>query len=210
MDIAELPPINEDEPRLCPETGNDARIAALIEPVLNGAGYRLVRVRTSGANGMTLQIMAERADGTMTVEDCEAVSRMLSPLLDVEDVISQAYHLEMSSPGIDRPLVRRSDFWRWRGHVAKVETSVAIDGRRRFRGTITDAGEDTFTLQRDVPAMNEKTTAVIPFDTVSDARLILTDELIEASLKAAKTARREAEKFSIDDDDADAFDEQSD
>jgi ribosome maturation factor RimP len=102
---AYLAPIENDEPRIVRETGVDARVAAIIEPVLNSAGYKLVRVRLSGMNGLTLQIMAERADGTMTVEDCEDVSRMISPLLDVEDPIDRAYHLEVSSPGIDRPLV---------------------------------------------------------------------------------------------------------
>ena len=138
MNIGNKPaPIENDEKRIIRETGVDARVAGIIEPVLNSAGYKLVRVRLSGMNGLTLQIMAERADGTMTVEDCEEVSRMLSPLLDVEDPIDRAYHLEVSSPGIDRPLVRLSDFAKWRGHVAKIETSVMVEGRKRFRGTIT-------------------------------------------------------------------------
>ena len=116
------------EPRLIVEPGLAARVAAIAEPVLEGLGYRLVRVRVSGTDGCTVQIMAERPDGTMTVEDCEAVSRALSPVLDVDDPIDRAYRLEMSSPGIDRPLVRRSDFERYAGHVAKIEMAVA--GRR--------------------------------------------------------------------------------
>lgn len=186
---ADLAPIENDEPRIIPDTGLDARIAAIIEPVLNSAGYRMVRVRMSGQNGLTLQIMAERADGTMTVEDCEAVSRMLSPLLDVEDVVDRAYHLEISSPGIDRPLVRKSDFGKWRGHVAKVETSQMVNGRKRFRGIITSTTQDHVTLERDVPAMGEENVAEIPFSLIIDGRLILTEDLIQASLKAAKKGR---------------------
>ena len=116
------------EPRLIVEPGLAARVAAIAEPVLESLGYRLVRVRVSGSDGCTVQIMAERPDGTMLIEDCEAASRALSPVLDVADPVDRAYRLEMSSPGIDRPLVRRSDFERYAGHVAKIEMSVA--GRR--------------------------------------------------------------------------------
>ncbi len=185
----EFAPITEDEPRLVTETGIDARVAMLIEPVLNSEGFRLVRVRLSGQNGATLQVMAERADGTMTVEDCETLSRMVSPILDVEDPIDRAYHLEVSSPGIDRPLVRKTDFAKWRGHVAKLETSVLVNGRKRFRGTITDVDTDMVTLFRDQPSMGDENTNVIPFSAIADARLILTDELIRASLTADKAAR---------------------
>ncbi len=191
--VAETPaqwaPIIDDEKRLVTETGLDARVAQLIEPALNSEGFRLVRVRSSGLNGMTLQIMAERADGTMTVEDCEQLSRMVSPILDVEDPIDRNYHLEVSSPGIDRPLVRKSDFAKWRGHVAKIETAVLVGGRRRFRGTITDVDTAELVLFRDKPAMGEDNTATIPFSAIADARLILTDDLIRASLKADKVAR---------------------
>ena len=124
------------EERLIRESGMDARVAALIEPVLGVAGFRLVRVRSSAQQGMTLQIMAERQDGTMTIEDCEEVSRLVSPLLDVEDVVAQAYHLEVSSPGIDRPLVRPADFEAWAGHEAKIEMAVPVAGRKRFRGAL--------------------------------------------------------------------------
>jgi ribosome maturation factor RimP len=98
------------EPRLIIEPGLSARVAAIVEPVLEGLGYRLVRVRVSGSDGCTVQVMAERPDGTMTIEDCEVCSRALSPVLDVADPVDRAYRLEMSSPGIDRPLVRQSDF----------------------------------------------------------------------------------------------------
>lgn len=187
---AYLAPIENDEKRIVRETGVDARVAAIIEPVLNSAGYRLVRVRLSGMNGLTLQVMAERADGTMTVDDCEDVSRMISPLLDVEDPIDRPYHLEISSPGIDRPLMRLSDFARWRGHLAKIETTVMVEGRKRFRGTITDLTGDAVTIEADKASFGESMVAAIPLDAIADARLILTDDLIRAALKADKAARQ--------------------
>lgn len=196
-------PIENDEPRLVSETGVDARVAQVIEPVMNSEGFRLVRVRLSGLNGATLQIMAERLDGTMTVEDCEMLSRTLSPLLDVEDPIAGTYHLEVSSPGIDRPLVRISDFAKWRGHLAKVETGVIVEGRKRFRGIITDVTTDAFVLVRDRPAMGEPARCEIPFAAVADARLILTDELIGAALAAGKAARRARGLADEDDEDFD-------
>src|SRR3546814_6446369 len=116
-------PQTEHEPRIIVENGVDLRIAEIIEPVLLAMDYRLVRARMMNQNGMTLQVMAEKSDGTMTVEDCEAVSVAISPVLDVEDPIDKAYHLEVSSPGIDRPMVRKSDFSRWQGHVVKCERS---------------------------------------------------------------------------------------
>ena len=113
------------EARLIGEQGAAARLATIAQPVLEGLGYRLVRVRISGLAGCTVQVMAERADGTMTIDDCEAVSRALSPALDVADPIADTYRLEISSPGIDRPLVRRSDFERFAGHQIKVEMATA-------------------------------------------------------------------------------------
>src|ERR1700752_1425899 len=133
--------------RLIRESGTDARIAAIVVPVLATIGFRLVRVRLSSQNGLTLQIMAERGDGTMTVEDCEEVSRAISPVLDVEDPLDKAYHLEISSPGIDRPLVRRSDFQAGIGHLVKLETSILVDNRKRFRGKIAEVGEDGVTIE---------------------------------------------------------------
>jgi ribosome maturation factor RimP len=122
--------------RLIREAGLEARIAQIVEPVVTDLGYELVRVKVSAVNGMTVQIMAERPDGTMTVEGCEAISRNVSPVLDVADPISREYHLEVSSPGIDRPLTRPKDFELWAGHEAKVELDVARDGRKRFRGIL--------------------------------------------------------------------------
>ena len=124
----------DDDPRLITEQGAAARVATIAEPVIAGLGYRLVRVRISGLSGCTVQIMAERPDGTMAIEDCEIISRALSPVLDVANPIESAYRLEISSPGVDRALVRRSDFSRHCGSTVKIEMAVAFEGRRRFRG----------------------------------------------------------------------------
>src|SRR6476620_7828961 len=137
------------EPRLIIEPGLSARVAAIVDPVLDGLGYRLVRVRVSGSDGCTVQVMAERPDGTMTIDDCEVVSRALSPVFDVADPVDRAYRLEISSPGIDRPLVRRSDFERHAGSQVKIEMTVAIDGRRRFRGLLIGTEGTAARLRRD-------------------------------------------------------------
>ena len=180
---------NAPETRLIIETGLDARIAGIVEPLIESMGYRLVRVRLSGQNGLTLQIMAERPDGTMTVEDCEAVSQAVSPTLDVEDPIDKAYHLEISSPGIDRPMVRRSDFARWTGHLVKCETSVIVAGRKRFRGMIAEVDGKGFTIERDQPGPDEEPMVTVPFEALAEAKLILTDELVRDALKADKDAK---------------------
>ena len=194
--------------RIVRETGIDARIALIVQPVLRGIGFRLVRVRLSGQNGLTLQIMAEREDGTMTVEDCEEVSRAVSPALDVDDPIEKAYHLEVSSPGIDRPLVRKSDFITWVGHLVKMETSVMVADRKRFRGKIAEADDEGILIQRDQAAYGEEPTVRVPFDTIADARLILTDDLIRDALSKDNRARKEAKKHRGDDaDDADENEE---
>src|ERR1700745_1198022 len=144
------------EPRLVVEPGVAARVAAGGGPVLQGMGYRLVRIRVTGEAGCTVQIMAERPDGSMQIEDCEAVSRALSPVLDIADPIERAYRLEISSPGIDRPLVRRSDFGRYAGHLVKVEMAVAHHGRKRFRGHLAGVEGDAVRLRRDdVPSGEE-------------------------------------------------------
>lgn len=188
--------ITSGDDRIIRESGIDARVAAVIRPVLDGIGYRLVRVRLLGQNGLTLQIMAERPDGTMTVEDCEAVSRAVSPALDVEDLIEKAYNLEVSSPGIDRPLVRKSDFEAWSGHLAKVDTSVLVEGRKRFRGKIVSVSDIGVVIANE--RTGEEATTVteveLPFETLADARLVLTDDLISEALKADKKARQEAKK----------------
>ncbi len=148
-DAAEAAAPGETEPRLIGEPGLPARVATVAEPVIEGLGYRLVRVKVSAAEGCTVQIMAERPDGGMTVEDCETISRALSPVLDVADPIEKAYRLEISSPGIDRPLVRKSDFDRFTGHLAKIEMEVAVDGRKRFRGELIGTEGDFARLRRD-------------------------------------------------------------
>lgn len=184
----------EGDDRIIRESGVDARVAAIIEPVLRAIGFRLVRVRLFGQNGLTLQIMAERLDGTMTVEDCEEVSRAVSPVLDVEDPIDKAYHLEVSSPGIDRPLVRKSDFVTWTGHLVKVETSVLVADRKRFRGRISAADADGVTIERDQPAYGEPPAVRVPFEALAEARLVLTDDLVRDALTKDKKARQEAKK----------------
>jgi ribosome maturation factor RimP len=183
---------NQHEPRLITETGLDQRLADIIEPVLVDIGFRLIRVRMLNQNGMTMQVMAEKNDGTMSVEDCEQVSMAISPVLDVEDPIDKEYHLEVSSPGIDRPLVRKSDFTRWQGHLVKCETSIMIGNRKRFRGKIVEADADGFTIERDQVAYGEEQKVVIPFTALSDAKLILTDDLIRDALRADKLAKAQA------------------
>lgn len=182
--------------RIIREHGIDARIAAIVGPVLRGIGFRLVRVRLLGQNGLTLQIMAERSDGTMTVEDCEAVSRALSPALDVEDPIEKAYHLEVSSPGIDRPLVRKSDFSAWTGHLVKMETSLMVAERKRFRGRIASVDAEGVTVERDQASYGDAPAVQVPFAAIAEARLVLTDDLIRDALTADKKARQEARKHS--------------
>lgn len=181
----------ESEPRLIVEPGLAARIAAIATPVIETLGYRLVRVRITGADGGTLQIMAERPDGTMSVEDCEAVSRALSPVLDVEDPMDGAYRLEISSPGLDRPLVRRSDFDRHAGHLVKIEMSIPFEGRKRFRGVILGTDGDTARIRRDDAAATEVSEVVLPIEDMSEARLVLTDALIAESLRRGKAAERD-------------------
>ncbi len=180
----------QSEPRLVAETGLAARVAAIAEPVLDGLGFRLVRVRISGMSGMTVQIMAERPDATMSIEDCETASRALSPVLDAEDLIDRAYRLEISSPGIDRPLVRRSDFERFAGHVVKVEMAVACDGRRRFRGVLIGTEGEAAKIRRDDVKEGEMAEILLPIGDMAEARLVLTDALVAESLKRAKAAER--------------------
>jgi ribosome maturation factor RimP len=181
-----------DEPRLITEPGRGARVALIVGPALAALGYRLVRVRISGAAGQTVQIMAERSDGTMNIEDCELASRALSPVLDVADPIEGPYRLEISSPGIDRPLVRRSDFDRYAGHAAHVEMLVPIDGRRRFRGELAGTDGDCVRLRRSDAAAGEPLEVLLRIDDMMEARLVLTDALIAESLRRSKQEERAA------------------
>jgi ribosome maturation factor RimP len=159
----------------------DRRIAAIVRPTVEGMGFELVRVRLMGGKRITLQIMAERPDGRMEVDDCADLSRALSAVLDVEDPIEREYTLEVSSPGIDRPLTRPVDFDRWKGWVAKLETDELIGGRKRFKGALGGIEGDAVLM-----ALEDGTDARIPFEALSDAKLVLTDELIAATLKAQK------------------------
>lgn len=190
--------------RLIVETGMAARVAAIVEPVLEGLGFRLVRVRVSGMNGKTLQIMAERPDGTFTIDDCELASRTLSPVLDVEDPILEAYNLELSSPGIDRPLVRVSDFDRWAGYEARVEMAVAQGGRKRYKGVILGVTGESARLKRTDAAPGDEPEALLPIEEIGEARLVLTDALVREALHRAKGAGRALdEEFNEEDDFAD-------
>src|SRR6185437_11442648 len=179
------------EPRLVIEPGVAARVSAVATPVLQAMGYRLVRIKISGEAGCTVQIMAERPDGTMLIDDCEAISKALSPVLDIADPIDRAYRLEISSPGIDRPLVRRSDFERYAGHLVKVEMAVAHEGRKRFRGMIGPVEGDRVHLHRDDVKAAEERDVLLTMEDISEARLVLTDELIAESMRRGKAAARE-------------------
>ena len=183
---------NETEPRLIVEPGLSARVATIAEPVIEQLGYRLVRVKVSGADGCTVQIMVERPDGTMVVEDCETVSRALSPVFDVADPIDKAYRLEVSSPGIDRPLVRKSDFDRYAGHLVKIETEIPIDGRKRFRGLLIGTEGEAARIRQDDTEAGEAAEILLPIEEMSEAKLVLTDELVTEALRRGKSAERAA------------------
>lgn len=201
--MADIAP--ENEARIVTETGLDARVAAIVEPIIEGLGYRLVRVKISSRNGQTLQIMAERPDGTMSVEDCGAISRNISPALDVEDPIAAAYHLEVSSPGIDRPLVRRSDFERWAGHVAKIELDAPVEGRRRYRGVLLGVEGDATSLKLEDAPEGAPDRVQLPLASINDARLVMTDALVAETLRETKRLQRAEGQ-----DDDDLTDETSD
>src|SRR6201996_5992771 len=158
------------EPRLVVEPGVAARVSAIAGPVLQQLGYRLVRIRVSGEAGCTVQVMAERPDGSMQIEDCETVSRALSPVLDIADPIDRAYRLEISSPGIDRPLVRRSDFERYSGHLVKIEMTVASHGRKRFRGMLVGVEGDAARLHRDDARADEEADVLLTMEDIAEAK----------------------------------------
>ncbi len=194
--------VDTPEKRLITETGVAARVVQVIEASIEGLGYRVVRVRVSNANGCTVQIMAERPDGTMTVGDCEIVSRAISPLLDLDDPVGQAYYLEISSPGIDRPLVRACDFERWAGYEAKIELAVPLDGRKRFRGIIGAPNTDGVTVPIDLPDVKEGLPSRIdlPMRDLGDAYLVLTDELVRESLRRGGPPQDEDELLDEEED----------
>lgn len=194
----------ETDERLITEQGLDARVAEIVAPVVADFGFRLVRVRINGQNGCTLQVMAERPDGTFTVSDCEEVSKALSPVLDLEDPIDRAYHLEVSSPGIDRPLVRLSDFDRWSGHLVKIEMAQMQKGRKRFRGYLLGRQQEDAELRLAEPPVGESAVILLPIREIAEARLVLTDELIEAAMKQGVVA-----SLDQDDDDIDFIEEET-
>ncbi|TNE67125.1 MAG: ribosome maturation factor RimP [Alphaproteobacteria bacterium] len=156
------------------------QIAAIIEKTVEALGFELVRVTYGGGRKPTLQIMAQRPDGTMSVDDCATLSREVSLILDVEDPLPGEYLLEVSSPGIDRPLTRPKDFERWLGFEAKIELGMQIDGRRRFRGRLVSYEGDKLTLDTDEGSVT------VDYDDIAKAKLILTDELLEAVQKQAR------------------------
>ena len=181
------------EKRYVKETALEARIARIVEPVAIDLGYSLVRVKITQENGCTLQIMAEDADGRFTITDCETLSKEISPVLDVEDPIDREYHLEVSSPGIDRPLVRARDFATYIGHEAKIELSDMLDGRKRFRGEIAAVDADTVTIRLPDAPKDTDPNHKLPLRLLADAKLVMTDALM-------KMARDDQEEYPIDED----------
>lgn len=184
--------------RFIHETGLAAQVAAVIEPVLDSSGFRLVRVTVTGREGKIVQVMAERPDGTMTIGDCEAASRELSPVLDVHDPIADSYRLEVSSPGIDRPLVRPSDFDDWSGYEAKIELSETIDGRKRFRGVLEGFKDGEIRIELDLDQVG-RTVIGLPIALVAEAKLVLTDELIREALHRAKKDKKSGDEVGTGD-----------
>ena len=175
--------------RLKREEGVAEEVARLVEPLIESMGYRLVRVRMAGRD---LQIMCERPDGTLTIDDCVEISRAVSPLLDVEDPIRGSYNLEISSPGIARPLVRPEDFERHAGHEAKIEMITPIEGRKRFRGVLEGFDEETDEVRLFIPAEEaggeagaEDVLIGLPFEDIGTARLVMTDALMDEAARRA-------------------------
>ena len=171
--------------RFIGETGLAADVAALAEPVLIEMGFRLVRVAISGRDGTTVQIMAERPDGTITVQECAEISRNLSPVLDAHDPISGHYTLEISSPGIDRPLVRPSDFEDWPGYEAKIELKEPVSGRKRFRGVLEGVEDGEVRMEVELDQIGRQVIG-LPIRMIAEARLVLTDDLIREALRRSK------------------------
>jgi ribosome maturation factor RimP len=174
--------------RFSRESGLAAKVADLVAPVLADLGFRLVRVEVSGRDGHTVQIMAERPDGTITIDDCETISRQVSAVLDVQDPIAGAWRLEVSSPGIDRPLVRPSDFLDWAGYEAKFEMKEMISGRKRFRGTLEGFEDGEARLEVELDQIGRQVIG-LPVELISEARLVLTDDLIREALRRSKKSR---------------------
>ncbi|HUU66946.1 MAG TPA: ribosome maturation factor RimP [Methyloceanibacter sp.] len=181
------PTITEDR-RFNRETGQERIVADLAEPVLEELGFRLVRVKVSARDGGTVQIMAERPSGEMTVDDCAIISRRLSPVFEAHDPIQGQYYLEVSSPGIDRPLVRPSDFALWTGHTAKIELREMVDGRKRFKGVIEDVVADEVHLKIELDGQAEPIIIGLPFSLISEAKLIPDPDGFRSDLTGNKPA----------------------
>jgi ribosome maturation factor RimP len=179
------------EGRFIHETGIAAQVAQLIEPALQDLGFRLVRVHVTGRERGTVQIMAERPDGTITIDDCEMISRQLSPLLDAHDLVEGSYRLEISSPGIDRPLVRPSDFELWAGHEAKIELKSPVEGRRRFRGLLEGFEDGEVRIACDVDGRG-RVTLGLPMSLIGEAKLVLNEDLIREALRRSKKSEKAA------------------
>ncbi len=187
---------------LIAKTAIDRRLAAIVQPTIEGMGFELVRIRLMGGKTHTLQIMADRPDGGIGVEECGRISTVVSAVLDVEDPIAENYVLEVSSPGIDRPLTRLKDFEAWKGWEARLETEEPIDGRRRFKGTLGGVEGDEVLVEIEEPG--GPVVIGLRFDWLADAKLILTDALIAEMLRQKKVAEPEEGAFdAIEDDDTD-------
>lgn len=171
---------------LIAKTSMDRRMADIVTPSIEAMGFEVVRIRVMGGKTNTLQVMAERPDGTIDVEGCAEISNAISALLDVEDPLEDAYALEVSSPGIDRPLTRLKDFETYEGYEAKLETTEMIGGQRRFKGVL--AGVEDGEVLVNLEQGNETVTVGLNFEWLSDAKLVLTDELIKEMLKQRKDA----------------------
>ena len=171
---------------LIAKTAMDRRLADIVTPVIEGMGFELVRIRLMGGNTRTLQIMADKPDGGVEVDDCGEISTAVSAVLDVEDPVEENYILEVSSPGIDRPLTRLKDFEMWKGWEARIETTELVDGRRRFKGTLSGVENDEVLIT--IEEAGEPVTIGLQFDWLADAKLILTDELITEMLRQRKAS----------------------
>lgn len=187
--MADAPEIND----LVARTAIDRRLAAVVRPAVEAMGYELVRLRLMGGKTKTLQIMADRPDGGIQIDELGEITHAVSAVLDVEDPIEEAYTLEVSSPGIDRPLTRLKDFDTWSGYEARVETNELIDGRRRFKGRL--AGTEGHEVLIAIEDGEDEITIGLDFDWLSDAKLVLTDELIAESLKNRKAIDPDPSKF---------------
>ena len=174
---------------------NASELQSLIEPVAEALGYSIVRVRLSASNRPVLQVMAERADGFMEVEDCARLSRAISALFDEVDPIESEYSLEVSSPGIDRPLTRRRDYESYSGHEARLELKAPLEGRKRIKGKLKGLEGEDVLIETVAGEKQEPVTLPVPFTLIGDAKLVLTDALIAEDLKRRKAADKAAPKM---------------